>query len=55
VPEINYLIVASFDNSFLDSEGVKCNLTQLFINTFNKAINPHTIWLNKKAGSPVTV
>jgi len=55
VPEINYLIVVSIVILFVYSEGVKCNLTKLFINILKKAINPHTIWLKEKAGSPVTV
>jgi len=55
VPEINYLIVVSIVGLFVYSEGVKCNLTKLFINIFKKAVNPHTIWLKEKVGSPVTV
>jgi hypothetical protein len=48
VPEINYLIVVSIVSLFVYSEGVKCNLTKLFINILKKAMNPHTIWLSKK-------
>ena len=55
MPEINYLIVVLFVILFVYSEGVKCNLTKLFINILKKAVNPHTIWLKEKAGSPVTV